>query len=144
VFFRIAFLQRLPRELRIILAEDNNTTLPALAARADLLWSHSSVQPHDQSPAVHAMTDPDLDAPVAAVASQQQGGRGGNRGFRGRGNRGRNAQGGHGGRGGQNGSQPNPSAPLANAKTASGLCTAHWKYGDQAWSCKPPCTWQEN
>jgi hypothetical protein len=140
--FRIAFLQRLPRELRVILAEDTTSTLPALAARADLLWAHNSLQPHDQGYAVAAIPPPDGEAPVAAVASQQQPrGGGGNRGFRQRGGRGR---GGNNGGGSQPAGQMNPSGPLANARTASGLCNAHWKYGDQAWACKQPCTWTGN
>jgi hypothetical protein len=34
------FLQRMPRELRIILAEDAISELQQLAARADVLWTH--------------------------------------------------------------------------------------------------------
>jgi hypothetical protein len=139
--FRIAFLQRLPRDFRIILAEDTQSPLQALAARADLLWSHGSAQPHDHPSAVNAVPAEEEDFPVAAVASQQSSrGRGQGRGPRHRGGRGRGTNNGNGnGGGGQN-----PSGPLANAKAASGLCNAHWKYGDQAWACKPPCTWQEN
>jgi hypothetical protein len=40
--FRYLFLQRLPAELRIILSEDVDSTLPVLAARADQLWAHSA------------------------------------------------------------------------------------------------------
>jgi hypothetical protein len=43
--FRYLFLQRLPTEIRIILAEDRDSTLAALAARADQLWAHSTRQP---------------------------------------------------------------------------------------------------
>jgi hypothetical protein len=38
--FRMLFLQRMPRELRIILAEDAVSELQQLAARADVLWTH--------------------------------------------------------------------------------------------------------
>jgi hypothetical protein len=45
--FRYLFLQRLPTEIRIILAEDRDSKLAALAARADHLGAHSTRQPHD-------------------------------------------------------------------------------------------------
>ncbi len=38
--FRMLFLQRMPRELRIILAEDAVSELQQLAAGADILWTH--------------------------------------------------------------------------------------------------------
>jgi hypothetical protein len=38
--FRMLFLQRMPRELRIIVAEDAVSELQQLAARADVLWTH--------------------------------------------------------------------------------------------------------
>jgi hypothetical protein len=40
--FRYLFLQRLPAELRIILSEDSDSTLPVLAARADQLFGHTA------------------------------------------------------------------------------------------------------
>ncbi len=40
--FRYLSLQQLPTEIRIILAEDRDSKLAALAARADQLWAHSS------------------------------------------------------------------------------------------------------
>jgi hypothetical protein len=45
--FHYLFLLRLQVELRIILSEDRDSTLPALAASADQLWVHSAKQPHD-------------------------------------------------------------------------------------------------
>jgi hypothetical protein len=45
--FRYLFLQRLPTEIRIILAKDRDSTLAALAARAGQLWANSTRQPHD-------------------------------------------------------------------------------------------------
>ncbi len=45
--FRYLFLQRLPTEISIILAEDRDSMLSTLAARADQLWAHSTRQPHD-------------------------------------------------------------------------------------------------
>jgi hypothetical protein len=45
--FCYLFLQRLPAELRIILSEDGDSSLPVLAVRADQLWAHSVRRPHD-------------------------------------------------------------------------------------------------
>jgi hypothetical protein len=53
--FWYLFLQRLPTEIRIILAEDRDSTLAPLAARADQLWAHSTRQPHDA--AINAILD---------------------------------------------------------------------------------------
>jgi hypothetical protein len=96
--FRYLFLQRLPAELRIILSEDSDSTLPVLAARADQLWAHSARRPHDAA-AVNAVAEDggQEETTVAAVAGQsflQGGGRGKPRGGRGgvaRGSRGGNA-----------------------------------------------------
>jgi hypothetical protein len=40
--FCYGFLQRLPVDLRIILFEDKDSTLPMMVARADQLWAHSA------------------------------------------------------------------------------------------------------
>ncbi len=80
--FRYLFLQRLQAELRIILSEDSDSTLPVLAARADLLWAHSARRPHDAAAAaVNAVAQDSSqeETTVAAVAGQTFG-RGGNRG----------------------------------------------------------------
>ena len=79
--FRYLFLQRLPAELRIILSEDVDSTLPVLAARADQLWAHSARRPHDAAAAVNAVAEDSSqeDTTVAAVSGQSFG-RGGNRG----------------------------------------------------------------
>jgi len=41
VLFRFEFLKRMPRELRVALAEDA-AELPALVRRADVLWAHNA------------------------------------------------------------------------------------------------------
>ncbi len=86
--FRYLFLQRLPAELRIILSEDVDSTLPVLAARADQLWAHSARRPHDATAAVNAVSEDSgqEETTVAAVAGQtfsRGGGRGKPRGGRG-------------------------------------------------------------
>jgi hypothetical protein len=79
--FRYLFLQRLPTEIRIILAEDRDSTLAALAARADHLWAHSTRQPHNA--AVNAVLEEEGHKTIAAVSHSHHS-RGGRRG-RGRG-----------------------------------------------------------
>ncbi len=27
---------------------------------------------------------------------------------------------------------------------SSGLCFSHWNFGEKAWKCKQPCSWQGN
>ena len=131
-------LQRLPREIHVLLANVDHKDPKALATRADELWalhdnagtSHSTVsvvQPEGQKVEF-----------VAAVRSgSQRGGnsRGGARG----GNRGR---GGHGGaRGGGAAHEPEASK---EAQLAAGMCFKHWRYGDAATSFTLPCSWQGN
>jgi hypothetical protein len=62
--FRYLFLQRLPTEIRIILAEDRDSTL---AARANQLWAHSTRQPHNAT--VNAVLDEEGHETIAAVSS---------------------------------------------------------------------------
>jgi hypothetical protein len=62
--FRYLFLQRLPTEIRIILAEDRDSTL---AARANQLRAHSTRQPHNAT--VNAVLDDEGHETIAAVSS---------------------------------------------------------------------------
>jgi hypothetical protein len=145
-FFRYLFLQRLPTEIRIILAEDRDSTLAALATRADQLWAHSTRQPHDA--AVNVVLDEEGHKTVAAVSSSHHS-RGGRRG-RGCGGQSRPFRG-----RGSGGAPPastaaaapadsNPNAPSKLARQSSGLCRFHWQFGDKANSCRSPCFWQGN
>jgi hypothetical protein len=138
--FRYLFLQRLPRELRIMLSEDGVSPIAALAARADQLWSHHSFG--DGRPPIAAVLDVEEGLPVAAVrqSDQRRGGRG-----RGRDNR----RGGSNRGGGRGGGTPNASTqhqPTASdlARANTGLCHHHFTYGERAHKCVAPCSWQEN
>ena len=136
--FRYLFLQRLPVELRIILSEDRDSPLPALAARADQLWAHSAKRPHDSG--VHAVVQEEAGAEgstVAAVATSRSADRGKPRG--GRGGPARGA-----GRGGGPATGADKSSPTWLAQQSSGLCRSHWRYGEKAYNCRPPCSWQGN
>ena len=147
-FFRANFLQRLPEKIRILLLDDQEE-LRVVAARADRLVAHQgtgTVAAVSTAPA-QGEDEPNT---VAAIGGQSSS-RGG---FRARGR-------GRGGRGGRGGQQPagqrhdgqqqqqdgqaraDPS-PFQLAIAASGLCRTHFKYGKRAFTCFPPCTWQEN
>jgi hypothetical protein len=130
--FRFCFLHRLPREVRILLANDADTPLALLAEQADRMVSHGG-----QSFAVAAVEqDP---SPVAAVASR---GRGGGRG-RGKGR--------GGGRGGYQAAQQPAQQPTQQAaqpaerleyQDGNELCFHHWTFGVRARKCTAPCTWR--
>ena len=141
--FRLLFLRHLPREMRMILAEDVASPLAALAARADQLWSHGQ----RQDSVVNAVADEQEDAAIAAVGGQHRprGGnrRGGDRGGGRGGTSGRGSRGKTGAASSQATTTADPS-PKALARESSGLCWNHWTWGSQAYSCKAPCTWQGN
>jgi hypothetical protein len=125
--FCYLFLQRLPAELRIILFEDVDSTLPVLAARADQLWAHSARWPHTAAVNTIAEDSSQEETTVAAVAGQTFG-RGGGR-FKPRGGQGGAAR---GGRGGNAAAGPGSAAggdknsPTWLAQQASGLGLHYW------------------
>jgi hypothetical protein len=124
--FRMLFLSRLPIELRIIHAEDGASSLQDFAARANVLWWHSSGQ---QSSFALAAVEAEESSTVAAVGrtDRRSNGRGGNNGSWGRG-----------------GAQHSEKAAAERKKQLdSGFCYSHWKYGTQAYpeKCKKPCAW---
>jgi hypothetical protein len=131
--FACLFLQRLPREIRVLLSEVDHKDPKALAAQADRHWGLH------ESPAAAVMPvlaeSAGMEDGINAVR-QERGGRGG------RGGRGRRGRGGGGGAGGAR--QPVESDASMAARLASGLCLKHWRYGDQAHSCIAPCSWQGN
>ena len=115
VFMSYFFLQRLPTEIRVLLAEDDHTDLRTLATRADKLMAHNTVG----------------SGMMAAVKPEQPHRRGG----RGRGKSGFK----------QDVHRPAASmTPGAVAQTAVGLCWYHWKFGEKAQKCDPTCTWEGN
>ncbi len=138
--FRYLFLQRLLAELRIILSEDVDSTLPVLAARADQLCAHAAA-------AVNAIAEDSSqeEATVAAVAGQtfgRGGGRGKPRG--GRGGAARGSRGGYAAAGPRSEAGADKNSPTWLAQQASGLCRHHWRYGNKAFNCRLPCSLQGN
>jgi hypothetical protein len=126
--FACLFLQRLPRELRILLARADHKDPKKLADEADNLWG-MHVAPAGQLAAMAVTEEPE--ASIAAVRHTADAGRG-------RGGRGRRGRGGGGQR------QPVEPEISREARLAAGLCIKHWRYGEQANSCFQPCSWPGN
>jgi hypothetical protein len=140
--FRFLFLQRLPRELRILLSEDVDSPLHTLAARADVLWSHNSGSSGSLAAVAVSTGDSDGPSPILAAVQASDRGRGGNQRGRNSGPRGR----GGASRGGTSAAAATPrdQAPVDFARAGTGLCHYHFCYGDKAKKCTPPCAWQGN
>ncbi len=118
IFFAGLFLQRLPREIRVLLEHEDLSDLRRLAAHADRLVAFSNSQPHEV--AVAAGSEEEM---VAAIKQQQK----------------------QKGKFQKKKKQPakagNPT-PSELAAHAAGLCFAHWVYGERARECHAPCNWQ--
>jgi hypothetical protein len=132
-FFLFLFLQRLPKELRIMLGDDPGHDARALAAKADKLWAyHSHQQPNAVAAVAAAGSNEEEESQIAAVRGaaksrpqrQSQSGAGGNK------------------KGGS-GKATGPS-PTTLARNSSGLCIFHWRFGDKAHNCVSPCSWHGN
>jgi hypothetical protein len=136
-FMAYHFLNRLPSELRVLLAEDDHQDLRALAARADKLVAHQQ-----QRAVVATVAQPE---PTVNAVRQQKSSRG-HGGGRGRGGRGGGQQYQHQQAGGQqqSGGGQQVAAPNSVARSASGLCWYHWSYGEKANHCEKHCAWQGN
>jgi hypothetical protein len=131
-FFNCLFLNKLPRELRILLSEAEMADKQALGARADLFATHNSKQAHDVVAAVAAVSSPEQEGEETTVAAISPGVDSGLRGGqRGGGWRGKKKQ----GRGGSGGGGHQVSQTLSHAEQArigSGLCFNHFCYGSKA------------
>ena len=78
-FFNCLFLNKLPRELRILLSEADMADKQALGARADLFAAHNSKQAHDVVSAVAAVSLSDQEGEETTVAAVRPGVSGGRR-----------------------------------------------------------------
>jgi hypothetical protein len=126
-FFAWAFLQRLPREVRILLAHEEHLDLKKLAEKADHLMALHKPQLHDVA-AVSA-GPPEAaaeDDTVAAATGKGKFSRGGKK----------NAK-----KGGQARRRRSPS-PFDIHQ--SPLCYYHVRFGDKAHKCIEPCAWPGN
>ena len=124
IFFVVLFLQRLPREIRVLLTHEDHPDLRRLAAHADSLVvfggrqaGDDTVEDLEESTMIHprqrqAPSEVALQAAAATVAAAATG-------------------------------QPAFHSQPTAIKSA-GLCFYHWCHGDTAHQCKPPCSWHGN
>jgi len=135
-FFTALFMQRLPREIRILLTEQDMEDLQALAAKADSLHVHVL---QESSVATLAL-DSDEESTVAAVKSgstaRAPAGHGGGR-------RDSKPQKRTSGRGKAASEKTEPEVSR-KARLTAGLCLPHWRYGTDAHNCFEPCSWAGN
>jgi hypothetical protein len=78
-FFNCLFLNKLPRELRILLSEEEMADKQVLGARADLFAAHNSKQAHDMVAAVAAVSSPEQEGEETTVAAIRPGASSGQR-----------------------------------------------------------------
>jgi hypothetical protein len=72
-FFNCLFLNKLPREQRILLSEADMADKQALGARADFFAAHNSKQAHDVVAAVAAVSLSDQEGEETTVAAVRPG-----------------------------------------------------------------------
>ena len=132
-FFRASFLRRLPKEIRVLLADEVRGDLKDLAIRADELHQH-------HKSATVAMLDTAVDAElaeaVAALAVKSGKGKFNNSSKKTSNNSG-------GGSGGGASSGSGGGAASGGGKSYF-ICDRHWRYGGKAYRCDAPskCQWQ--
>jgi hypothetical protein len=142
-FFIFLFLQRLPKELRVLLGDDLLEQPRELAELADKKWALHS---HNHNLVASVEVEEEAAAVAAVRPSAQQQRFRGKRAGRGRGRGGGgNNDGGAAHNGGAAGqattSVTHNTAPAALARLSTGLCHFHWTYGDKAQRCEAPCNW---
>jgi hypothetical protein len=128
-FYAYHFLQRMPREVRVLLAREDASNMGLLAEKADELMSLHLPQQHDMVAAVQQESTAGEEAAeaesVAAVSGKTHNKKGGcNK------KKDRKKQGGR--------------SSSTSIVDQSPLCWAHIKYGDKAYNCMKPCAWPEN
>jgi len=143
--FIFLFMQRLPKDLRLMLGDVEAGDPRAVAAKADRLWACHAKQNTEATVAAVAEDGgaDDDEAVLAAIKGgkpgQQSKGQWRKKKFGGGNNykkQGKAPQ-----------QQQDKSAPMDIAIAASGLCRAHWFNGEKAKQCSPnssSCSWQEN
>jgi hypothetical protein len=117
-FFFYFFLQRLPREIRVLLSEESPADIRKVAEKADRLMVLHCPQHHDAVAAIPASSEDEAD--VAAVKQRS-------------------------GKKFNGGKKRSKSGKAATADAArSSLCWYHARFGEKAHSCISPCSWAEN
>jgi hypothetical protein len=124
-FFAWAFLQRLPLEVRVLLAQDDHADMRKLAEKAHALLALHQPQTHDINAIAAGNVQPATNAgeDMVAAASAGKGGQGGKKKKR-------------------SGRPCHRSCSPADFK--SPLCQFHVRYGDKTYRCEEPCAWPGN
>jgi hypothetical protein len=116
-FFFYFFLQRLPREIRVLLSEESPADIRRVAEKADRLMVLHCPQQHDTVAALAAFSDDE--AEVAAVKQRS-------------------------GKKPSGGKKRIKTGKAAAEAARSSLCWYHARFGEKAHSCISPCSWAEN
>ncbi len=130
--FAYLFLQRLPREIRVLLSEDDPADMRAIADKADRLIAMHVLQGHDACSAVSAADEPEQDLVAATGGAhrkkklpppqrpqQQQGASG-------------------------QCSNPARHQPGQPSVPKTSMCFYHARFGEGAKYCEEGCLWPEN
>ena len=135
-FFRASFLRRLPKEIRVLLADEVRGNLKDLAVRADELFQH-----HRTSPVAAVASEVDLELAEAVAAL---GVKSGKAGFKGKKKEGFSRSSGGASGGGAAGGGASGSG--SGGGRSYFICDRHWKYAAKAFRCDAPgkCQWAEN
>jgi hypothetical protein len=143
-FFLFLFMQRLPKELRVILGKvDDHEDVRAMANKADKLWSLHNYQHQGLVASVDPVSSTAQPPAIIAAVKTGPAARGGCSG----GQRGKSH--GHGGVSAAAAAKPASTAspsvtPNSMARASSSLCYFHWRYGDSTTRCEGVCSWQGN
>jgi hypothetical protein len=117
-YFAYFFLQRLPREVRILLSQEPVADMRALAEKADALMALHVPQQHE----VAAVVPPEPDDATVAAAARSSGAK----------------------RGGQSKKKKHQRRQRSSSpaeERRSPLCWLHIRFGDKARRCEQPCAW---
>jgi hypothetical protein len=115
--FAFLFLQWLPREVRVLLADQDVSNMQVIAEKADNLVAYH----RPQSPDVAAVAAVDAAAEEETVAAVKKGGRKK--------------------RGGRQYKQRYQRSCFSSVEKRFPLCWLHISYGDKARCCEQPCAW---
>jgi hypothetical protein len=122
-FFRFAFLQRLLREIRILLAQEDAAELWVTAKKADRFLAIHSPQAHNKVlAALPASSEAEEEAVTANAAAA------------GRGQKKKKLK----------GKKPSRGRSVSPVAKKLFLCFYHFRFGEKAKRCEEPCAWSEN
>jgi hypothetical protein len=133
--FAFLYLQRLPREIRVLLSEDDPANMRAIAEKADRLIAMHMPQSHDTCVAV-AAEETYEDADVVAALQ-------GARSCKDKGSK-RPQQAPPPAEGVGLPHRPRQEGPEPGQSFRTSMCYYHAKFGERAKHCQEGCVWPEN